>query len=181
MQRWIAEGVTPPSSRYPSRAQGTLVPAGQAYPAIPALGYRAQYARAHWIEQTADGPKARGEYPLFAPRAGLDGNAIAGIRLPIVAAPRATYTGWNPVAGAAGAQDLCTQMGGVVPLPAHATPGDPRPALDVLYPTPDAYAGAVCAVTEELVASRLMLPADAEAASRAAQDGTLAKLGGTAE
>jgi len=132
MQRWIADGVTPPSSRYPSRAQGTLVPAGQAYPAIPALGYRAQYARAQWIEQGAGGPEAHGEYPLFVPRAGLDGNAIAGIRLPIVAAPRATYTGWNPVVGAAGAQDLCTQMGGVVPLPAHAAPGDPRPALDAL-------------------------------------------------
>ena len=181
MQRWIADGVTPPSSRYPSRAQGTLVSARSAYPAIPALGYRAQYARAQWIEQTEGGPEARGEYPLFVPRAGLDGNAIAGIRLPIVAAPRATYTGWNPVVGAAGAQDLCTQMGGVVPLPTHATPGDPRPALDALYPTPDAYVGAVGAVTDELVASRLMLPADAEAASHAAREGTLAKLGGMVE
>ena len=52
---------------------------------------------------------------------------MAGIRLPILAAPRATYTGWNPVVGLEGAQDLGTQMGGVVPLPVLATPGDPRP------------------------------------------------------
>lgn len=41
--------------------------------------------------------------------------------------------------------------------------------------------GAVGTVTDELVASRLMLPADAEAAPRAAREGTLAKLGGLAE
>ena len=177
MHRWVGEGVIPPASRYPSRAQGTLVALADAYPAIPALGYHGQQMKAEYIVQTPDGPQARGEYPLFAPRTGLDGNAAAGIRLPIVAAPRATYTGWNPVAGAEGSQDLCTQMGGVLPLPAHATAGDPRPALDRLYPTPDAYVAAVRAASAELVAARLLLPADAEAMAKAAQDGTLAKLG----
>ena len=176
MQHWITDGTAPPASRYPSRAQGTLVPPDHAYPAIPGLNYQAQYMRAQAIEPTQDGPVVHGEYPLYVPRPGQDGNAIAGVRLPIIAAPRATYTGWNPVADSEGQQDLCTQMGGVLPLPDHATPGDPRPALDQLYPTPAAYLAAVRAATTELVASRLMLPQDAEAALTAAQSGTLDKL-----
>ncbi len=177
MQAWIADNTAPPPSRYPSRAQGTLVRADGAYAEIPGLGYQGQYARANWIEQTPSGPEIRGEYPVFVPRPGLDGNAVAGIRLPILAAPRATYTGWNPVAGAEGPQDLCTQMGGVLPFPARTTQGDPRPALETLYATQDAYVTAVRAAAAELVAARLLLPMDAEAAVAAAQAGTLDKLG----
>ena len=102
------------------------------------------------------------------PRAGQDGNAIAGVRLPIVAVPRATYTGWNPVVGLNGNQDLCTQMGAVVTLPATATPGDPRPALDQLYPNPAAYEAAVATAVADLVAARLLLDDDATAMRRAA-------------
>ena len=181
MQAWIADGTEPPASRYPQVGQGTLAPASQAYPAIPGLGYRGQHARAHLVEQGPEGPAIKGEYPVLVPRAGLDGNAVAGIRLPIIAAPRATYTGWNPQAGGAGPQQLCTQLGGVLPLPATVADaraaGDPRPSLEALYPTPAAYVDAVRAAASELVHSRLMLPRDAEAAETAARSGTLAKLG----
>jgi hypothetical protein len=181
MQAWIADGIEPPASRYPQVGQGTLVPAGRAYPPIPRLGYRGQYVRANLIEQGEGVPEIRGEYPLFVPRAGLDGNAIAGIRMPIIAAPRATYTGWNPHAGASDLQELCTQLGGVLPLPATAAEaraaGDPRPSLEELYPTPESYLEAVRAVTEELVHSRLMLSRDAGSALESARSGALAKLG----
>lgn len=180
MQAWIADDLSPPASRYPSRAQGTLVTKTQAYPAIPGLLYQGQQMKAQWIVQTPEGPDASADYPLFVPLAGQDGNAAAGIRLPIVAAPRATYTGWNPIHGLAGSQDLCTQMGGVLPLHPHATPGDPRPALDQLYPTDAAYVDAVRSAAEDLVAARLMLPSDAEESVKAASAGTLAKLGATA-
>ncbi len=176
MQRWVTEDVAPPPSRYPSRADGTLVTPAEAYAPGTALPYRQQVTQAAFVEQTETGPVIRGNYPLFVPRTGPDGNAVAGVRLPIVAAPRATYTGWNPVAGADGPQDLCTQMGGVVPLPATPTPGDSRPALSQLYPTPGAYAAAVGAAAHDLVAARLLLAPDAAAMQRAAADGTLAKL-----
>ena len=52
MNRWISDGVEPPSSRYPIRAPGTLIPAENVYPfPIPGLSYRAQYVRAQLIEQ----------------------------------------------------------------------------------------------------------------------------------
>lgn len=93
LRAWITEGVAPPASRYPTLAQNTLVIAGDVYPVpIPALGYHAQYARGEAIEQATPLPKVRGEYPLYLPRAGVDGNALAGIRLPLLAAARATYT-----------------------------------------------------------------------------------------
>ena len=137
MQAWISDGIQPPASRYPQIGQGTLVPPNRAYPKIPALGYRGQYVRANLIEQTELVPVIKSEYPIFVPLAGSDGNAIAGIRMPIVGAPRASYTGWNPHVGTHDQQDLCTQLGGVLPLPATAAEaraaGDPRPALEDLY------------------------------------------------
>jgi len=112
--------------------------------------------------------------------AGHDGNAVAGVRLPLIAAPRATYTGWNATAGVDAPQALCTQLGSVVPLPATEAAAravnDPRPSLEALYPAPGSYEAAVRAVTDELMHSRLLLPADAEAALAQARTGTLAKL-----
>jgi hypothetical protein len=181
MERWQRDGVEPPSSRYPMLSQGTLVPAPMAYPEIPALPYRGQYVRAERIEQTTPLPTPRGEYPLYVPRAGQDGNAIAGIRLPMLAAPRATYVGWNAQAGAEGPQELCTQVGGVLPLPAtraeRQAARDPRPSIEELYPTPDTYVAAVEAAASRMVAERILLPMDADATVKAARDGTLARLG----
>ena len=157
------------------------MPAAQVYPAIPGLPYRGQYARAELVEQAAPLPRVRGEYPLFLPRAGLDGNAVAGLRLPLLEAPRATYVGWNAQRGAEGPQELCTQVGGVLPLPAtgpRAAPPGTRGLAGGALPAPGAYEAAVRAATERLVAERMLLPADAEAALEAAQAGTLAKLGG---
>ncbi|TPG49652.1 hypothetical protein EAH89_20960 [Roseomonas nepalensis] len=180
MEDWVREERAPPASRYPMRGQGTLVPAAQVYPAIPGLPYRGQYARAELVEQAAPLPRVRGEYPLFLPRAGLDGNAVAGLRLPLLEAPRATYVGWNAQKGAEGPQELCTQVGGVLPLPATRAEGraaaDPRPSLEELYPSPGAYEAAVRAATQRLVAERMLLPADAEAAVAAAREGRLARL-----
>src|SRR3712207_7830875 len=34
-------------------------------------------------------------YPTAVPKTDADGNTLAGIRLPDVAVPTATYTGWN--------------------------------------------------------------------------------------
>jgi hypothetical protein len=180
MERWMRDGVEPPSSRFPMLAHGTLAPAQSAYPAIPGLNYRGQYVSAEAIEQVAPVPAVRGTYPLFLPRAGLDGNAIAGIRLPLVEVPRATYVGWNAQAGAEGPQALCTQVGGVLPLPetraARLAAGDPRPSLEELYPTAEAYVAGVRTATERMVADRLLLPMDAEAVVSEAQAGRLSRI-----
>jgi hypothetical protein len=50
-------------------------------------------------------------YPALVPKTDTDGNDIAGVRLPDVAAPIATYTGWALRAGPAGANDGCDGAG----------------------------------------------------------------------
>jgi len=63
------------------------------FPAIPGVrsplsipaGYRADLA----------GPHAAHLLPLLVPQVDGDGNELAGIQLPDVAVPLATYTGWN--------------------------------------------------------------------------------------
>ena len=178
LDAWIRVGPAPPASRYPTLGDGTLVKAQDVYAQpIPALGFRAQYAKAPLIEQTADGPVASRWYPLFFPKADATGNAVGGVRQPIVAAPRASYLGWNPLTAFDGPEDLCTQQGGAVPLATTATADDPRPSLAALYPSQEAYVAAVRASASALVNDRLLLPADAEAAIKAAEAGELARLG----
>jgi hypothetical protein len=53
---------------------------------------------------------------------------------------------------------------------------DPRPSIEELYPTSDAYVAAVKAATARLVDERLLLPEDAAEAIAAAEAGTLARL-----
>ena len=50
-------------------------------------------------------------YPVFVPRTDADGNDIAGIRLPEIAVPVATYTGWGLRAAAFAGDDLCDMAG----------------------------------------------------------------------
>ncbi len=110
---------------------------------------------------------------MLLPKAGPDGNVTSGIRLPIVEAPRATYAGWNPILRMYGPQDLCDHAAGMTPFPRtaaeKAAARDPRPSLDVLYPTREAYVAKVRAAADRLVADRLLLRADADAAVAAAR------------
>ncbi|WP_298967041.1 alpha/beta hydrolase domain-containing protein [uncultured Methylobacterium sp.] len=179
--RWRPGSPTAPSgrrrSRYPSRADGTLGPAAHLYPPIPGLPYAGQYNPAQWVEP-GDPPVVRGTYPLWLPKVDPDGNTLAGIRLPLIEAPRATYTAWNPTRGVA-AETLCNQKGGVLAFPetraAARAANDPRPSLEERYPTPDAYAAAVRAAAERMVAERTLLPEDADEMSAAAAEGRLAR------
>jgi hypothetical protein len=182
LQSWISDGVPPPSSRVPMRAQGTLVTAEGAVPSdIPGLPYRAQYLPAAFSDQSVLPPKEIGRYPVFVPKTDSDGLAIAGVHMPAIAVPRATYTGWNPRAVGYGAGGLYPLQGAVVPFAlteaARNEVHDPRPSIEVRYKDNDAYVEAVRKEAARAVAERLLLPEDAERSVEAARKGTLAKLG----
>lgn len=180
MERWMRDGVAPPESRYPSRAAGTLAPAAGLYPAIPALRYAARHAPAQWVDAAVLPPAVRGEYPVLLPQVDADGNALAGIRLPVIEAPMATYTGWNPRAEGFAPGAPCTNQGAVLPFTAtraeREAAGDPRPSLEERWASPAAYREVVAAAAARLVAEGLLLPADAAATLRAAEAGSLARL-----
>jgi hypothetical protein len=180
MEAWVREGVEPPASRFPMRAQGTLVPVAGAYPAIPALGFRGAVGPAQLVDNEVMPPVVRGEYAVLVPRVDADGNAVGGLRSPVIEAPKGTYTGWNPRSAGFAEGALCYNTGAVVPFAAtraeREAAGDPRPSVAERYATPGAYVAAVRSAAERLAAERLLLPADVAAITAAAEGDTLARL-----
>jgi len=93
-----------------------------------------------------------------------DGNEIAGIRLPPIAVPLATHTGWNVWAQP---DELADRDGSFIVFARtekeREAAGDPRPSLEERYGSREAYVAKVKGVAEVLVAERLLLPSDATA------------------
>jgi hypothetical protein len=96
-----------------------------------------------------------------------DGDGIdkAGIRLPDVAVPLGTYTGWNLLNAATGAPDrVARNDGGFVPFARNENErlaaGDPRPSIAERYPTREAYIEAYAAAALALANKELIIGAD---------------------
>src|SRR6185295_17934791 len=92
-----------------------------------------------------------------------DGNDLAGVRLPDLTVPLATYAGWSLRAGSH-ANDGCEGAGQMIPFPKtkaeRLASGDPRLSIEERYPSPAAYTAKVENAVEALVAKRLMLRED---------------------
>jgi Alpha/beta hydrolase domain len=183
LDEWVRQGIEPPASRYPMLAHGTLAPADGLYPEIPGLAYAGVHTPAQLVDYAKMPPQPVASYPVLFPRVDADGLAMGGIRLPVIEAPLATYTGWNPRAVGYGAGALCTNQGAVIPFAktraGRLEAGDPRPSIEERYASESAYVGEVRQASERLVAERLLLPADAEAMIEAAKAGELAGLAPT--
>jgi hypothetical protein len=95
------------------------------------------------------------------------GNDVGGIRSVEVRVPLATYFPWQLRTGAA-SDRLVSFQGTFVPLPRteaeSASTHDPRPSIQRLYGSRDAFLSRVDAAAEELVAGRYMLIEDVTAA-----------------
>jgi hypothetical protein len=113
-----------------------------------------------------DDPRNGRIYPSFIPKTDSDGNDIAGVRLPDVTVPLATYTGWALRRGAQ-ADDGCEAAGQFIPFPATAAArsatGDPRPAVAERYPTFASYHRKIVRAVEDMVEDRLLLCEDVAA------------------
>jgi hypothetical protein len=81
-----------------------------------------------------DNPANGPFYPSLVPKTDSDGNDIAGIRLPDVAVPLATFTGWSLRAPEFGGPDGCEATGQKVPLALtkaeRMASGDPRLSIE---------------------------------------------------
>jgi len=112
-----------------------------------------------------DNPANGRIYPSFVPKTDSDGNDIAGVRLPDVTVPLATYTGWALRRGAQ-ADDGCEGSGQMIPFAKtaaqRAATGDPRPSVEERYPSFGQYYSAVIRAIDGLVKDRLMLCEDAD-------------------
>ena len=189
---WATDGTPPPPNAVPRIADGTLVPAlpqaSQGFPLIPGVGYDGIHHTGDlWFfgEHFDQGilsvmpPKSLGSpYQVFVPATDADGNDIAGVRLPDVEVPLATYTGWGLRAAAplqptpiidgcdATGQRIALAPTAASRLPGGSNAGDPRRSLAERYtpttPTaPSDYVAKIQAAAARLQDRRLMLPADA--------------------
>ena len=114
-------------------------------------------------------------YPSVVAAVDADGNEIGGIRMPDVAVPVATHTGWNPRHPTTGGDgQIVIMIGTTVPFAATAEErqrtGDPRPSRAERYRDRDDYLARVRAAAVELVSARYLLAEDSEMAVQIAAE-----------
>jgi hypothetical protein len=163
LDEWVATGRTPPDSRIPRIADGTLVPAEHvAFPPIPGLIRPKSANDAAPLEDWTNPTATAKSYVTLVPQVDSDGNERAGIRLPDIAVPLGTFTGWNLYKAPYPEGELADRDGTFLAFAAtEAERGaDPRPPLAARYPG-TSYADAVHEVVTALQADRLLLPEDA--------------------
>jgi alpha/beta hydrolase family protein len=191
MDQWVTKGTAPPPSMVPKLADGTFAKSTQqadvGFPSIPGVTYTGLKTTRYRFDfgpnyystlvptinppvvtpPYEDNPANGPIYPTFVPRTDSDGNDIAGVRLPDVTVPLATYTGWALRAGAQ-ANDGCEGSGQMIPFARtkaeRDASGDPRPSIEERYPNFSAYYFSVLNAVSKFVANRWMLPEDANAA-----------------
>lgn len=168
LDAWVSHGVLPPESRIPTRKAGSLVPVKESiaqFPKIPGVRHIQQvnptFARLGNV--TARSPQT--EYTSLVPKTDSDGNDIGGIRLPDVAVPLGSHTGWAIRADAPGA--MCGNLGQFIPFAKtkaeRNAARDPRPSLAERYPQPKTYIDQIIQTAKDLQAQRLLLDEDVAA------------------
>jgi hypothetical protein len=182
LETWVTEGNAPPASRVPTLAAGTAVADGAVrFPQIKGVTYVGSGNRVgtpdDWIDPSGTGASgtpalaSRTFYATRVPAVDADGNETSGIRLPPIAVPLATYTGWNLYARLPG--ELCDRDGSYIAFARtkaeREASGDPRPSIEERYGSREAYVAKVKSAADALVRERLLLPADAAAYVRAAE------------
>jgi Alpha/beta hydrolase domain len=164
LDEWVVSGREPPASCLPRIADGSLVAAEQVgFPAIPGVtpptAANDVYPLADWTDPRSP---ARAWGPLV-PQVDGDGNEIGGIRLPDIAVPLGTFTGWNLYREPHPAGQLADRDGSFLAFAdTNAAAGDPRASLADRYRDATTRSARVRRVTEELLAQRLLLAEDAE-------------------
>ncbi|MGD9905530.1 MAG: alpha/beta hydrolase domain-containing protein [Vicinamibacterales bacterium] len=175
LDAWVAEGIEPPESRHPRVADGTLVAPGHAgwpdvpgvaHPAAPMTTYRLDFGP-EWAEGrvTREPPGLGAPFVSLVPAVDDAGNDRAGIRLPQIAVPLATHTGWNYRRPEIGAPDrLASEIGSYLPLPRtradRERSGDGRRSIAERYASREDYLGRIALAALQLVEARLLLPDD---------------------
>jgi hypothetical protein len=170
LDRWVAEGIAPPPSRFPNASDGILVSSDAehyGFPAIPGVHYPGRINELTELDYRDQPPRPipGHNYAVRVPAIDADGNETAGIRVPEVAVPRGTHTGWAPRRRGF-AEDELIALGAYFPFAAtraeRMASGDPRLSLEERYPTRDDYVRQIAAVAEQLRAEGFLLQEDVE-------------------
>jgi hypothetical protein len=163
LDEWVAHGIEPPASRVPRIADGTLVPADRvAFPLIPGMVRPKDACDVAPLDDWTNPAPAVRAYAALVPQVDAGGNEIAGIRLPDIAVPVGTFTGWNVYRSPYPDGELADRDGSFLAFAAtEAERGsDPRASVARLY-ADNTRSGKIKAEAESLRRDRLLLADDA--------------------
>jgi hypothetical protein len=167
LEDWVVRGIAPPPSRVPSVADGSAVLAKTvAIPKVPGFAVPPSdnpvLPPVDWIDPPETSAPA--PYTTFVSPVDADGNETAGIRLPQIAVPLGTYTGWNVYKTQP--DELADRDGSFIAFARtkaeREATGDPRPSLAERYGSKTGYVEQLRHAAAALVAERLLLPDDAD-------------------
>jgi hypothetical protein len=160
---WAEHGTAPPDSRFPSPAAGTLVPPAEVrrtFPQLPGVKIPNVLNELRLRDHLVEPPSASTAHPVFVQATDADGNALAGIRHPLLAAPLATHVGRSLRASGYGEGELFTVQGSMIPFAQTEAEmeraRDPRPSLEARYASRDDWAAPLAEAMDRLVAQRLL-------------------------
>jgi Alpha/beta hydrolase domain len=176
MDAWVKESKEPPPSQYPKIADDKLVAAGAIqFPKIPGVALPTRPEKAYHVDYgpefrskgiiSIEPPKVGNAFPLLLPQVDRDGNETAGIRMPELAVPLATYAGWNMRSKEIGAPDeMYSMVGSWIPFARtkaeRERKHDPRPSIEERYKSRAEYLEQVGAAARKLVESGYLLDRD---------------------
>lgn len=202
LDAWVTKGIAPPASQVPRQSTKTavvavpqpgsqtgLVPqAALSWPNIPGVTYTGLVTTRYLLDfgLSSDqgilttfptGVAGRPSYVNFVSKVDNDGNEVAGIRLPPVAVPIATTTGWALRRSEYGENDGCEGAGQYIPFKAtkaeRLLTNDPRLSIQERYQTHQGYVEAIRKSVQKLVEQRFLLSEDADVYIRSAQESRL--------
>ena len=181
LRAWVADGIEPPASVFPrardataasreevlralARIPGATLPRGDRLPSLAPmnLGERADEGVPALPATFTGAP-----YPALVSAVDGFGNETGGLRMPDVAVPVATHTGFNPRHPDTGGDgQILEYLGSTIPLArtaaAREAASDPRPSIAERYASRDAYLAEVRAAAQRLVEARYLLAGDVE-------------------
>ena len=191
LDKWVSEGIEPPASRVPRASENAVfavtrpgyetgyVPKEElGWPDIPGVTYTGVITTHYCLDYGPDFDRGivdnlppslagRPAYPIFVSRVDEDGNEVAGVRLPPVAAPIATTTGWALRGTGFGENDGGEADGQHIPFATtkqeRLAAGDPRRSLEERYGNHENYVKAVEKAARQLESEGFLLTEDVKA------------------
>jgi hypothetical protein len=176
LDQWVKGEQDPPPNQMPQvRGRSLVAPDRLRWPRMPDAplltgvqkAYRVDYGPRFWEEGIVDKepPGIGREFPVQVPQVDADGNEIAGVRMPAVTVPLATYTGWNPFRPEYGPEaEISSMVGSFIPFPrtrdeARAS-GDRRRPISDRYQSREDYLRQVEAAARQLMRDGFLLERD---------------------
>jgi Alpha/beta hydrolase domain len=177
---WVTQNIPPPPSHYPKVGDRTLVRPDRkspGFPSIPGARYYGLHNRQLFLDYGPNMHHGRmdihpprqignGSYTILVPKVDRDGNDIAGIRLPAVQVPFATYAGWNLQPRRLAEDELSGLLGSYIAFAKtkaeRRKAGDPRLSVEERYKDQTDYVQKISRATRSLVEKRFLLAEDAQ-------------------